>query len=371
MTNEHGDARLLLRGLYISIVIIIIGAALILIINSTLEAPSRTRVGAVFSGRVTESGWNGANYSGLSSACKAQDTELIICENVPEDRTACFNAMAKLVEQNCKAVFLTSYGYANYADEMAAKYPTVKFYVSGSDREQREAVYYFGRMYQVRYLAGIIAGLTTKTGTIGYVAAMPNNEVNRGINAFTLGVRRFAPKAQVRVIFTGSWDNAKKEKDAVNRLAEQSADVITYHQNRESVPEACEAAGIDYIGMYELAGEYSSHHLTSIMCRWSKIYSSLLRDMRVNGEGDGRICWLGIEDDAVELDGYSGNVSLRARTEVSMAIDELKAGKFIFSGEIYDNSGVLRCADDEVLSDRALLYGMDWFAEGVVIDEAK
>ncbi len=371
MTNEHSDSGKIFRFLYIAFLLVIIGAALILIINSTLDSPVKDRVGAVFSGAVNEPGWNGANYSGINSACKSMDIELFTCENVPEEREACFRAVSSLAEQKCRAIFLTSYGYARYANDLSAVYPRISFYVNGSDSVNTGAVYYLGRLYQMRYLSGIIAGATTKTGTIGYVAAMPNNEVNRGINAFTLGVRRAAPDAVVRVIFTGAWDAPEEETAAVGRLKELGADVIAYHQNRESVPAACEAAGLDFIGMYGLTGDYSSHLLTSVQCRWSKIYTELIRDMNKGNAKSGRICWLGIKEDAVALSEFSDNVTEKARYEIYLAEDELSAGKLIFSGEIYDNKGVLRCAKDETIPDHALLYGMDWYTEGVVTDEAE
>jgi basic membrane protein A len=58
---------------------------------------------------------------------------------------------------------------------------------------------YFGRMYQARYLSGIVAGLKTETNNIGYVGAFEIPEVVRGLNAFTLGVQSVNPEAVVNV----------------------------------------------------------------------------------------------------------------------------------------------------------------------------
>lgn len=55
---------------------------------------------------------------------------------------------------------------------------------------------YFGRMYQARYLTGMVAGSMTRKNEIGYVAAFPIPEVIRGINAFTLGARAVNPRRQ-------------------------------------------------------------------------------------------------------------------------------------------------------------------------------
>jgi phosphodiesterase/alkaline phosphatase D-like protein len=71
---------------------------------------------------------------------------------------------------------------------------------------------YFGRMYQARYLSGMVAGGMTKSKTIGYVAAFPIPEVIRGINAFALGVQAVNPEAVVRVVWTKTWYDPATEK---------------------------------------------------------------------------------------------------------------------------------------------------------------
>ena len=41
------------------------------------------------------------------------------------------------------------------------------------------------------------------------------------------------------------------------------------------------------------------------------------------------------------------------------------AGKDVFSGEIYDTEGQIRCEDNEAISDTVLLEAMDWYVEGI------
>ena len=83
--------------------------------------------------------------------------------------------------------------------------------------EDKNLSTYFGRIYQIRYLSGIVAGLQTETNEIGYVAAFPIPEVNRGINAFTLGVRSVNPDATVYVSWTNSWNDDTATADATKK----------------------------------------------------------------------------------------------------------------------------------------------------------
>ena len=368
MTPENKLSGRLFPAVCVIMMLVIVGAALTLIFTADSKDQRPMKAGCVFSGSVDEPGWNGSNYEGVKTACEENGFELAICENVPE--TQCMAAAGELVSQGCRIIFLTSYGYAEYADELAAKYPDVRFCVNGSEYSSRDVTFYFARMYQGRYLAGVIAGLTTKTNVIGYVAAMSNNEVNRGINAFALGVKSINPYAKVVVRYTGSWDDPQKERESVKRLSELDADVIAYQQNQENVPAACDEAGINFIGCYGLTGEYSEHCLTSILCRWDRLYGALIRDSVSKRLGENPLYWLGIQENAIELDEYSENVSVRARYEVTFAIDRMRAGKSVFSGEIYDSGGNVRCAEGEVLSDISIISGMDWLVEGVTVDEA-
>ena len=80
---------------------------------------------------------------------------------------------------------------------------------------------------------------------IGYVAAMDNSEVNRGINAFTLGVQSVNPEATVHVTYTGAWDNKEKEQqEAYTLVKECGVDVLSYHQNQSFIVDVAEEMGV-------------------------------------------------------------------------------------------------------------------------------
>ena len=75
--------------------------------------------------------------------------------------------------------------------------------------------------------------------------------------------------------------------------------------------------------------------------------------------------WIGLEKDAVFLSEFSPEVTDEIREEVEAAAREITNSKDVFSGEIYDTRGVLRCSANENLSDKLLLQDFDWFVDGV------
>lgn len=330
----------------------------------------KTKIGFVMSGSISENGWNGMHYAGISEAAEELGVELIVKENVQEFTGDCELKIKELIDEGAEMIILSSYGYSEEVHELLKQYPNVVFYANSSEYHNNNLTSYFVRMYQARYLAGIIAGLRTKTDNIGYVAAMENNEVNRGINAFTLGVKSVNPDAVVIVKWTGTWDDAGKEKHAVEQLiSEKTIDVVTYHQNQPNVIMAAESAGIDSIGYHVAVENASEHMLTAVVCDWKLTYKELIKEF-LQGKGNSvKNYWIGLEKDVIGLTNYSSIVTEEEKHTVEKAKSEILSGKEVFSGEIIDNQGYIRCKKDEIISDEVLLEQMNWFVEGVEIYE--
>lgn len=338
----------------------------VILLFETEDEQEKTKIGFVLSGSTMENGWNGLHYNGIQEACKELDLELLVRENIEEYTGQCVKAVEELAMEGAQMIILSSYGYSEEAQEIEADYPEIDFYVNSFEYTADNIIPYFVRMYQARYLTGIIAGMTTKSNQIGYVAAMPNNEVNRGISAFTLGVRRVNPDAKVIVAWTGSWDDKAKEQASARALIEKKkVDLLTYHQNQTHVVEVAEEYGIDSIA-YHLPYEHGSEHcLTAAVTDWKMVYQEMIRGFLQGKKNRVPYYWLGIDKDAVGLSEYSERISKEVVQEVEKAKEEILGGKDVFSGVLYDCEGTLRCGKEETITDKALLEEFDWFVEGV------
>lgn len=353
------------------VVLLIMFVILLLVIIAVLLFVGRTyvkkeKIGFIITGSIDENGWNGMHYKGVSAACKELGVELLVKENIREFHGECEPAIEELVKQGCKMIILTSYGYAEEVADIIQKYSEVSFYSNFFDYHADNVTSYFSRMYQARYLAGIVAGMQTETNKIGYVAAMPTSEVNRGINAFTLGVRRVNPEATVTVAWSNEWDNEEEErKQADNLIKNTGVDVITYHQNQAYVTDEAEKAGIYSIGYHQSLENCSDKYLTAVVGDWKSTYEAIIRQyLRGNSESI-KVYWVGMEENAVELADFSTLVSEETKSEVLKAKNQILAGQDVFSGVIYDNEGRIRCKENQTIRDEILLEQLDWYVEGV------
>lgn len=329
----------------------------------------KEKIGFIMSGSCLDDGWNGVHYQGITKAGKEAGAKVMIVENVAEFSGQCETAVKKLEKQGCRLLILSSYNYSEEIYHLAEAYPEISFYVNSSEYHAANMTSYFVKMYQARYLAGIVAGMMTKTNQIGYVASMSNNEVNRGISAFTLGVQRINPEAEVTVMFTGSWEDEAAEKAAAEALIEEvDADVLTYHQNKPYVLETAQEKGVYSIG-YQSTKKITTNCLTTVCCDWSLIYKELVQAFLKGRANVSDNFWVGMETGAVGLAEFSDCVPQNVVAEVEKATQEILNGTEIFSGIIFDTEGRQRCGEDEIISDECLLEHFDWLVEGVKIYE--
>lgn len=80
----------------------------------------------------------------------------------------------RLVKDNCKVIFTTSFGFMDQTLDAAKKYPNVIFaHASGFKRAPNMATY-MADFYQLYYLNGMMAAAVSKSDKLGYVGAFPS-----------------------------------------------------------------------------------------------------------------------------------------------------------------------------------------------------
>ena len=357
--------------------LVALGGCVVLTIVFTLmfgfevhDDKQQKKIGFINIGGIEEPGWSNAHYEGLKAACEKFGLELLFRDHIEENSGQCPEAIEELLAEGTGMIFLASYNYPIESKSIIAENKHIEFATNSSEVHMRNMTSYFARMYQGRYLSGALAGLRTKSNVIGYVAAMPNSEVNRGINAFTLGVQRVNPNAKVVVMWTGTWRNDEVEAAHARRLIEQAhADVLTYHQDYIASVNVADELGVDYIAYNIELDNRSEHYLTSVVCRWDIFYEKMLQLYLRKELPSVKNYWLGMKQGVIKLSDYSPTVTPEQQQKIEALSQELLNDKQIFSGKLYDNQGNLKCNDGEAISENVLLERMNWLVRGVEVLE--
>lgn len=289
------------------------------------------------------------------------------------DAVATRKSIEECIDEGCNVIFTTSWGYMETTAEMAEEYPDIYFshgtgYMSNGENFNN----YFGRIYQARYLSGIVAGMNTKTNKIGYVAAQDinNSEVTGGIDAFAIGVEAVNPDAEIYVIVTNSWYDPEKEEAASRELLDMGCDVMTQHCDTPYPMTLAEEYGVYGIGYNsDMSKDTPDACLTSVIWNWSAYYTSAVNSI-INGTWDGSNYYGGMAEGLVQVTNISDFAAEGTREKVNEEQKRIVSGEFnVFDGVMETNTGETVGTEGGTLDDATITGALNWYYRNVVVVE--
>ncbi|MBN2796536.1 MAG: BMP family ABC transporter substrate-binding protein [Clostridia bacterium] len=322
-------------------------------------------VGFIYVGPIGDGGWTYAHNEGRLYLEEQLGVKTLYKESVPETQEV-ETEIRNLIDQGAKVIFATSFGYMDFVEKVSKDFPEVTFFHCSGYKTTDNMANYFGRIYEARYLSGIVAGLKTESNKIGYVAAFPIPEVIRGIDAFTLGAQSVNPDVEVEVVWTYTWYDPASEKEAAVALLDGGADVIAQHQDTAGPQQAAEEKGAFSIGYNtDMKDMAPKAYMTAPIWNWGPYYVEQVQKV-MNGEFESHAYWGGMNENTVQLAALTDLAPEGAQAAIDAAKASILDGSFhVFQGPLYNQAGELVVAEGETLTDGEMLE-LNWFVQGVV-----
>ena len=288
-----------------------------------------------------------------------------------QDPTAIERAIRDCLEEGCNIIFGTSWGYMDTMESLAKEYPKVIFcHGTGYKKNDTNFSNYFGRIYQARYLSGIVAGMKTQSNKIGYVAAMgkDNSEVTGGIDAFAMGVYSVNPEAQVFVKVTNSWFAPEMESAAANAPLDEGCDVIAQHCDTPNPQTAAEAKSVWGVGYNsDMSKDAPKATLTSVVWDWGVYYTDAVKKA-IAGTWTPEIYYGGMQEGLVDISPLADFCAEGTKEKVEEARAKIMDGSFnVFDGVIETNDGKTVGEEGKTLDDATITGGINWYFKNVVV----
>lgn len=326
------------------------------------SARPRLTVGFIHYGTIYTSGWTYAHDLGrlyLEESLKGQVSVKVYdgLKNT-EDGLA---AIEQAVREGCQVIFTTSARFLEASIRACIRHPEIRILNCSLNTYSGHLRTYYGRLYEAKFLVGLLAGILSDSGRIGYIADFPFPGSTASINAFSLGVQMVCPDAKVLL----AW-STEKEGNPQKRLVEAGVDLI---------------AGADMLapshsprpyGLYRPKGECGGVNLASSIWHWGKFYQRILQTI-LNGNwgrtaseisGDSINYWWGLSSGLIDVI-VSKSVPARSVQLMEMVKNQIINESFhIFSGDIRDQQNVLRTPGGIPLSPPQIVR-MDWLAANV------
>ncbi|WP_321493429.1 BMP family ABC transporter substrate-binding protein [uncultured Desulfobacter sp.] len=347
----------------------------------------KLKAGFIYVGPVGDYGWSHAHDLGKKYVESLYPwLETVVVESVAESDA--LRIIDRLVQQqHCDVIFTTSFGYMDDTVKAAEKYPGTKFvHCSGFKRSANMGTY-FGDLYQMYYLNGLMAGALTKSNKLGYVAAYPIPELIRHIDAYALGAKAANPNATVDVKWIYAWYGPDKAREAAEALIAEGCDALAFTEDTPAVIEVgqshCDKGQQIYtFSHYSPMQAYGKDSVVSGQrMDWGGMYAKILKDIH-DGTWDPSqdIWWLtkekaailgGSPEDTINPKFVESLKQAMIKTEqwgeisaydlVMKRYEQMQQGVDVFDpfmGPVSDNKGEIRINEGEQASKDDLLSMM-------------
>ena len=348
-------------------------------------------------GSDSDAGWTRSHASAVTQMGQALGIDVTV-QYLVDDQSAP-DVLAAGTDDGHNVFITASSGYIPSALTHAANQPDARFLSCCGSQSTPNLTSYFGRIYQPLYVAGYVAAKKTCTGRMGVLAAFPNPQFIRHINAFTLGARAANPDITVEVSWLNSFFDLELERSLAEELVSHGNDVLLVQTNTNIAidvsREASVACGeepespVFSVGYHaaDMCEAAPGKCLTSAYWNWEPYYTAQVQAM-ADGSFDPTDTlwqpWLSTADSVVQLTPWEGDASQLNYIPGDIAGEADAVGNDLrnaapgapfdgafHGGTIISSLGTGMIGGNTSLSDEEL-EDMCWFVEGVVTwDEAE
>ena len=273
------------------------------------------------------------------------------------DADALFEAA---VQDGAQVIFATTPSLIDPCRRAAAAFPGVKILNCSVAMPYPGVRTYYSRIYETKFLAGVIAGACSHSDLLGYVASAPIFGVPASINAFALGARLVNPRAVVKL----RWSCA--EADPFASLLKDGVDVIS---NQEwFAPEAPQAP----FGLLRVLSDGTQEPLAATYWNWGAFYEKFLGDLlqghwedeSANRSAEAINYWWGMQSGVIGITPAEKLPEGVKSLVETLKTDVIEGRLDPFRRVMCDQEGIVRNDGSRWLSPTEILQ-MDWLSDTV------
>ena len=207
-------------------------------------------VGALFAGQIDDAGFMESGYKGLLRARDELGLATRYVDGVPPQRERLLAALRELAQGGAALVIAHGGQNNEAATTAAAEFPRQRFVVTQGNVAGPNLASYEVLQEQSAFLAGALAGLLTRSGSVGHMSGIRVVPGLKGRAAFAHGLRTSNPGARLLTNFSGNQDDTALARRIAAAEIDAGADIIFSMLNagRSGAIDACRERGVKQIG---------------------------------------------------------------------------------------------------------------------------
>ena len=186
-------------------------------------------MGLVTPGSIADAAWNSGAYKGLEWIRDSLGAGVSHVEaRTPGDQE---EALRTYASQGYDLVFGHGFEFQGPAERVSAQFPRTVFIVTSGERVRGNVSPLIFRLHEASYLAGMVAGGMTKTGSLGFVGGIELPPIREAEEAWVAGARAVNPSVTPRTTYLNTFDDVAAGREAALALLQAGADM--FHHNAD------------------------------------------------------------------------------------------------------------------------------------------
>ena len=232
-----------------------------------IAKPSKLKAAFVYDVPPDKSGWVSDHERGRQYAQTVLGDQAATSVYIVEDEHKQYELLEKAVADGNKILFTTSPRMLQASLRAAINYPDIVVMNCSLNISHRYLRTYYTRMYEVKFILGVLAGSLTQSGRLGYVCDYPIYGQIAGINAFALGAQMANPRTKVYL----EWSSVKGAGEAALALSRRHIHLISSQDTARFTEDTRQSFGLSHI----------SHDKTDLLAvpvwKWGVYYEKMMR----------------------------------------------------------------------------------------------
>lgn len=300
--------------------------------STTARSSTQLSVALLTPGPISDQAWNGGAYAGLQ---RIRDSLGAKISHIQTKTPAEFDENFRLYgEQGYSLVFGHGFEYQDAAQRVGPDFPKTVYVTTSGNRTGSNIAGLEFAFEDGAYLAGIVAGASTRTGTIGVIGGQEIPPVKRSFAAFEAGAKSVNPTIRVIASYIGNWDDASAGKEQALAQIGRGADVIFQNADAAGLgifQAARESKGVRVFGANsDQNGVAPDVVLGSVVIDLPHAFLLVAKEVQA-GTFKPRVISLGMKTDVVRLvinPALRSTIPATALTAVDSVTKQLVAGTF-------------------------------------------